>query len=131
MLIIGILCLIISLTSFLVNLFAAFQGTTTTMKKIIVVQWIFALLLMVANEVMAIIDYLANTGNDNESYHQILGKTLLAIFIPVNILDILFWLWGLLTLTYENGDKIRDALMAKDSNPQYDYPSLDDDEGQI
>jgi hypothetical protein len=36
---------------------------------------------------------------------------LLQIFIFVNIVDFIFWLWGYLTLEYENGDKIRDELM--------------------
>jgi hypothetical protein len=35
----------------------------------------------------------------------------LQTFICVNFLDLLFWLWGYLTLEYENGDKIRDELM--------------------
>jgi hypothetical protein len=65
--------------------------------------------------VLAIVTYVANSGKDNQGYHGVLAKSLLMIFIPVNILDLLFWLWGLMTLTYENGDKIRDALMSKDN----------------
>lgn len=29
-------------------------------------------------------------------------------FAAVNILDLFFWIYGYLTLEYENGDKIRD-----------------------
>jgi hypothetical protein len=35
----------------------------------------------------------------------------LQTFICINILDLLFWLWGYMTLEYENGDRIRDELM--------------------
>ena len=36
---------------------------------------------------------------------------ILQTLVCVNILDLLFWLWGYLTLEYENGDKIRDELI--------------------
>jgi hypothetical protein len=34
------------------------------------------------------------------------------VFIAVNVFDFIFWIWGLRTLSHENGDRIRDALFA-------------------
>jgi hypothetical protein len=32
-------------------------------------------------------------------------------YILVSIIDVGFWIWGLLTLSYENGDFIRNAIL--------------------
>lgn len=48
--------------------------------------------------------------NEKDFFSIIANKSLLT-FIFVNILDLVFWLWGFMTLEYENGDKIRDELM--------------------
>jgi hypothetical protein len=38
---------------------------------------------------------------------DIYAKKTLFVFIGVNALDILFWIWGMKTLDYEKGDNIR------------------------
>ena len=40
-------------------------------------------------------------------YIDVLAKKTLVVFIAVNALDILFWLWGMKTLDYEKGDQVR------------------------
>ncbi len=57
MLIEGIIFAAISGMSFFVNIIAC-KGITTQMKKLIVIEWIFALILMIVGEILAIIVYL-------------------------------------------------------------------------
>ena len=38
---------------------------------------------------------------------------MLETYLPINVIDGLFWVWGLLTLAYANGDKIRDMLLSE------------------
>jgi hypothetical protein len=108
MIVLGVICAVISFSSLAVNLLAC-KGITTSMKKIIVVQWVFSLILMLVAEVLAIVVYLKKDHND--VFADNIAYKLLQTFICVNLLDMLFWLWGYLTLEYENGDKIRDELM--------------------
>lgn len=53
--------------------------------------------------------YLSNS--DKESFNDLVAKKLLQTFLPINALDAIFWIYGLLTLAYANGDKIRDILI--------------------
>ena len=108
MLIEGIIFAAISGMSFFINLIAC-KGITTQMKKLIVIEWIFALILMIVGEILAIVIYLQD--QKEQDFSSIIANKSLQTFICVNILDLMFWLWGYLTLEYENGDKIRDELM--------------------
>ena len=107
MLIIGIVQALISGLSFIVNLITC-SGPSTTTKKLLVGSWILCILLMIGCEVYAVLTYLG-VGKLSE-YKDILGKKFLAIFIAVNIWDLFFWLWGLKTLSYENGDPVRGQI---------------------
>lgn len=46
-------------------------------------------------------------------------KGLLEIFILINLIDLIFWLYGFQTLDYENGDSIRDNLVAFGRNSKF------------
>lgn len=95
MLIEGIIFLCVSGLSFGLNAFAC-SGITTKMKKYIVFSWIFALIFMIVGEVLGIVVYLQS--NKNDIFIENLALKLLQIFICVNFLDFIFWLWGYYTL---------------------------------
>lgn len=46
-------------------------------------------------------------------YKDVHAKRTLGVFILVNALDILFWLWGMKTLDHEKGDQVRDDLFSQ------------------
>ena len=106
--IIGLVNAFISFTSILVNLIAC-GGISTTVKRVIVFQWVFGLILMVGCEVYAVLTYL---GSESSEFKDEVAVKVLMVFIAVNVFDFIFWIWGLRTLSHENGDRIRDALFA-------------------
>jgi|JI6StandDraft_1071083.scaffolds.fasta_scaffold13873_9 hypothetical protein len=106
---IGIAYLCISLFTFLVNASSLCGGTTTTSKRCIKCWWIFVIVLMAVFEIIALIGYLG--GNLGSSFYEIGANRLLQMFLVGNFIDLLFWLWGLMALRYENGDLIRDELI--------------------
>jgi hypothetical protein len=61
---------------------------------------------MVAFEIIALVGYLAGTSSGQ--FYDVGANRLLQMFLVGNFIDLLFWLWGLLALQYENGDLIRD-----------------------
>lgn len=107
MLIIGIVTLAVSLITLVLHL-TTLMKTSTTSRKVIIVGWVLGILMLVGLQVLAIIVYL--TSGDASEYIDVQAKKTLAVFIAVNALDILFWLWGLRALDYEKGDHIRDDL---------------------
>lgn len=107
MIAIGVLSLLVCLLSLVSNITTLLKGTTTGIKKLIVVCWVLSLLIMVINEIIAIAAFFA--GNEG-SFNDVVAKKLLQVFLAVNILEFILWLFGLNTLKYENGDKIRDTL---------------------
>ena len=109
MLVIGLISAFISLSSFLVNL-AACSGTSSSTKKVIVIQWIVGLVFMIICELIAV--YLIFSMNTVKEFKDQVAKNVITVFIPVNAVDFLFWILGLRTLTHENGDRIRDALFS-------------------
>jgi hypothetical protein len=106
---IGFAYLIISVITFLVNVNSLCGGTTTTSKRYLKCWWIFVIVLMIVFEVVALIGYLAGTSSGQ--FYEVAANRLLQMFLVGNFIDLLFWLWGLLALQYENGDLIRDELI--------------------
>ena len=110
MIFLGVLSIIISIVTLVVNGVAGLYGITTVIKKVIVGSWMLCLVIMLAEEIMAIVCYMQNS--DYRDYNDLMAKKLLLIFIIVNMIEFLLWLFGLLTLQHENGDKIRDDMLA-------------------
>jgi hypothetical protein len=94
---IGIICLLVSLITLIVNGFAAWKGITETVKKVVVACWTICLLLMLVNEIVAIVAYFSNSW---ESYNDVVGKKLILTFLALNMVELAFWVYGLLTIKY-------------------------------
>lgn len=105
--IIGIVMAVVSVMTFITNL-STFAKTSTATRKIVTFGWIFGLILLLLMEGLAVFKYL--TAGDVTEYEDAHAKKTLAVFIGVNALDILFWLWGMKTLDYEKGDQVREDL---------------------
>lgn len=114
MLIIGIGTAFVSVMTLLVHLFTFFKTSTSTIRAL-KIGWGIGLAILIALEILAIIIYVTAQGLTN--FVDVHAKRTLGIFIIVNALDILFWLWGMKTLDYEKGDEVRDNLFTgKDQN---------------
>lgn len=112
--IIGIVNALITFSSLFVNLMAC-GGTSSTVKRVIIFQWIIGLVFMGACEVYALILYIASSSENLTDFKDQMALRVLLVFIPVNIVDFIFWVLGLRTLAHENGDRIRDALFSGES----------------
>lgn len=117
MITIGVISLVISLISLIANGIAAIKGITSTIKKLIIVCWALGLLLMITNEIIAIVAYFQNS--DSSSYNDVMAKKLLQIFMAINMIELVLWVFGILTLKYENGDPIRDSLLNFGKNDSF------------
>jgi hypothetical protein len=127
LLLIGLLTFLVSVITLAGNLIAGCKGITTGMKRCLIVCWVMTVLLMVGAEVLAVLTYISiKEGSD---YQGMVAKILLEIFVAINLIDLNFWLFGLLTLRHENGDNIRDDLVKfgrdskfeEDSSKVYKY----------
>ena len=76
---------------------------------------------------IGIIIYLSNT--EASDYEDMVAKKLLQTFFPINIIDGLFWIWGILTLRYSRGDSVREGIM--EGNDVDDENDLDQRENGI
>ncbi len=108
--IIGIVVAIISVLTLVFHLTTLIKTSTAT-RKLLMFWWIFAIILLLALEGLAIYMYIA-AGAVTE-YKDVHAKRTLGVFILVNALDILFWLWGMKTLDHEKGDQVRDDLFSQ------------------
>jgi hypothetical protein len=105
---IGLIGLSVSLITIFSNGIAAWKGITTTVKKVVVGCWTVCLLLILTNEIVAIVTYFSNSWI---SFNDVVAKKLLLTFLALNMVEFAFWIYGLMTLRYENGDPIRDSLL--------------------
>ena len=105
--IIGIGTAVVSLVSLCINLSTMIKTSTST-RKLVMVGWIFGILILLILEGLGVYKYL-NAGNVTE-YVDAHAKATLAVFIGVNLIDVLFWLWGTKSLDYEKGDQVREDL---------------------
>lgn len=63
-----------------------------------------------------------SSSNANE-YNDVVAKKLAQTYLPINIIDAIFWTWGILTLKYTSGDVIRENIMQE--NHIHDENDLD------
>ena len=102
--IIGVAYLLISIITLILNLVSR-KADSPTFSKYLSYWWKLAIIIMFVFEGFAIAKFLSN--DFRETFYDIGAKKMLIIFIIGNILDILFWGWGLLTLRVESGDVVR------------------------
>lgn len=76
---------------------------------------------MVICEIIVFATYLA--GADANTFSDIVAKKLAQTYLPINIIDGLFWFWGLMTLN-TSGDLVRENIMKHDAG-DYDENDLD------
>jgi len=96
---IGFLSLVVTLLSITANGVAAVKGINSCVKKTIVIFWAISLLLMLTNEIIAIVAFFK--GGSTADYSDMIDKKLLQIFMAVNIIEFVLWIFGLLTLKYQ------------------------------
>lgn len=77
---------------------------------------------------MAIACYMQNS--DYREYNDLMAKKLLLIFVILNVLEFLLWLFGLMTLQHENGDKIRDGMLSFEDSPRLEDNRWSEDGGK-
>ena len=51
------------------------------------------------------------SSSDVSTFKDEVGKKLAQTFFPVNIIDAIFWIWGLSTLKFNRGDTVRDGII--------------------
>jgi hypothetical protein len=106
---VGLFTLLLSFATFIVNILPFRGGLTTGKKKIIHFEWIGALVVMAICEVIVFATFLA--GANTTDFYDGVAKKLAQTYLPINIIDALFWVWGLMTLKYTSGDVVRDNIM--------------------
>lgn len=122
---VGVFTLLISLATFIVNVLPLRGGLTSGKKKIIHFEWIGALILMAVCEIVVFATYLG--GANTTDFMDQIAKKLAQTYLPINIIDALFWIWGLLTLKYTSGDTVRDNIMG--GHGEHDANDLDHQAG--
>ena len=109
MICLGLLHLILSIGIFVINILPVIKGVTTQIKKIIRASWYIGIIVMALCEIIALITYLADS--ETTQFEDMVAKKLLQTYFPINIIDALFWIYGMLTLRHTGGDIIREGIM--------------------
>ena len=100
---------LISVGTLLLNAISLVTGITQNMKRAILVGWVLGLVLTVVCILVMLMVFFNNYSLPKYA-DQVLSDICLK-FILVGIIDVGFWIWGLLTLSYENGDFVRNAIL--------------------
>ena len=82
---------------------------TKTLRKIIKFEWMTGIALMAVCLIIVFAIYLS--GSNASTFMDEVAKKLAQTYFPINIIDGIFWIWGLVTLEYTKGDVIRDDLI--------------------
>jgi hypothetical protein len=90
-LVIGFIYALISLASFIINIFQ-YNSFDSRKANLVNAQWGISLILMFVCEVLAIVK-LVTSGYDGD-YNWHYGRAIFAIFAGVNIIDFIFWIYG-------------------------------------
>jgi hypothetical protein len=99
----------ISVSTLVINIVSLITGITPTIKKAILISWISNLVFMVLCILLTLVSFLNNYFLKKYA-SEILSNVSLK-YILASIIDLGMWIWGLLTLTYENGDLIRNVIL--------------------
>lgn len=51
------------------------------------------------------------SGREASTFKDQVAKKLAHTFFPINIIDGLFWIWGLVTIEHAKGDVVRDDII--------------------
>lgn len=110
--IIGIINLLISLFTAGINLVSLFVGMSQKIRRIMYYQWLISIGLLVICGIAAFVIYVTNVRKND--YEAIMANKLCEIFIGVNIVDIIFWLWGFFIVKDQFGLTMRESLIVED-----------------
>lgn len=75
-------------------------------------QWLISIGLLVICGIAAFVIYVTNVRKND--YEAIMANKLCEIFIGVNIVDIIFWLWGFFIVKDQFGLTMRESLIVED-----------------
>lgn len=64
------------------------------------------------------------SASSSSTFYDEVGKKLAQTFLPVNIIDGMFWLWGLATLKLHRGD-VRDGIIGDEKDNSDHMNDLD------
>lgn len=101
---IGVTYIIISGITFILNIVSR-KADSSSFTKYLEYWWILTIIVMLVFEGVAIAKLIST--DFTETFYEIGAKRMLYIFIIGNLVDVLFWGWGLLTLRVESGDVVR------------------------
>lgn len=73
-------------------------------------------------ELIVFVTYLSSS--DGTDFNDYIAKKLAQIYLPINFIDAIFWVFGKLTTKYDTGDTVRGNIMGEDPNV-YDANDLD------
>ena len=104
---IGVTYLIISIITLILNL-ASRRANRAFFTRYLKIWWIAAMVIMLVFEVLAAVKLYFS--DFTEKYYETGAKRMLYIFLIGNLIDLMFWGWGLLTLRVESGDVVRNGL---------------------
>ena len=96
MIVIGVITILVSLITLIINLIAAATGITSSVKKAVTFCWGTGMVLMLINEILAVATYIQNS--KYSSYKDMEAKQVLLLFVIINIVELVFWGFGLYTL---------------------------------
>ena len=96
MIVIGVITILVSLITLIINLIAAATGITSSIKKAVTFCWGTGMVLMLINEILAVATYIQNS--KYSSYKDMEAKKVLLLFVIINIVELVFWGFGLYTL---------------------------------
>ena len=108
-LVIGILCTLVSLFSISCNLFMSCVGVTTSNRKCLMFFWGLDIVLILVAQGLSIWLYFTIRGDSQ--FNGFWGQALYALvcsFMLGNLIDLMWWIVGVKTLSLEQGDRIRD-----------------------
>lgn len=101
---VGTIYLLMTITMLTTNSVHVVTGLTVKMKRVIFFAWIASLIAMLAAQTIICVAYF--TLEQGDSFADAIAKKLAQIFLAVNPLDALFWIFGFFGLKIKNLENI-------------------------